>query len=275
MHAAAAGRRDALVAQIGTRPLLMGIVNVTPDSFFDGGRYHSREAAVAHARRLLADGADIIDVGGESTRPAATAVAETDELARISPVLERLQDIKAPLSIDTYKSRVAARALELGAVVVNDPWGLQKDPAMAEVVAAADAVVVITHNRAEQDKTIDIVDDVRRFFDRSLALAAEAGIASQRIILDPGIGFAKSSGQNLAVLSRLGEFRSYGLPILVGVSRKRFLGRRIGGIEQSLGGTVAAALAAVAHGAAILRVHDVAEHAAALKVSHVLHSGAP
>ncbi len=273
MRAALSARRDAFLARIGSRPLLMGILNVTPDSFFDGGRYQSCEAAVARARGMVADGADIVDVGGESTRPGASAVAEADELARVSPMLERLsRELDAPLSIDTYKSKVAARALELGVILVNDPWGLQKDPAMAEVVAAGEAAVVVTHNRAEKDEAIDILDDIRRLFDRSLALAAKAGIARERIILDPGIGFAKSSRQNLAALSRLAELQDYGLPLLVGVSRKRFLGAMIGGAEESLAGTIAAGLAAVANGAAILRVHDVAEHAGALKVFHTIRS---
>lgn len=276
MRAAASARRDAFLARIGSHPVLMGILNVTPDSFFDGGRYERCEAAIARVRSMLADGADIIDVGGESTRPDASTVAEADELARVSPILERLsRELDAPLSIDTYKSTVAARALDLGAVLVNDPWGLQKDPAMAEVVAAGEAAVVVTHNRAGKDESLDMLGDIRRFFDRSLALAAKAGIARERIILDPGIGFAKTSRQNLAALSRLGELRSYGLPLLVGVSRKRFLGSMIGGAEESLVGTVAAALAAVANGAAILRVHDVAEHAEALKVFDAIRSTPP
>jgi dihydropteroate synthase len=274
MGVSASARRDVFLARIGSRPLLMGILNVTPDSFSDGGRFHGCEAALAHARGLCADGADIIDIGGESTRPGATPVPAADELARVLPVLERLrQEVDAPVSIDTYKSEVAARAIGLGAILVNDPWGLQKDPAMPEAVAAGEVAVVITHNRADKDDTIDIFDDMRRFFDRSLALAAKAGIAKERIILDPGIAFAKSSRQNLAVLSRLGELASYGLPILVGISRKRFLGSTIGGVEETLMGTVAAALCAVANGAAILRVHDVAEHAAALKVFHAIRSG--
>jgi dihydropteroate synthase len=260
-------RRDAFLALLGSRPLLMGILNVTPDSFFDGGRYQAIDAAVARARRMLADGADIVDIGGESTRPGASAVAEADELARVSPVLERLaRELDATLSIDTYKAGVAARAIELGAVLVNDPWGLQKDPAMAGVVAAGEAAVVITHNRNEKDETLDVFDEMRRFFDRSLALAEEAGVARERIILDPGIAFAKTSRQNLDALSRLAELRDYGRPLLVGLSRKRFLGSMLGGAEETLEGTIAAALAAVANGAAIIRAHDVAEHARALEV---------
>lgn len=273
MQIAQRRRRDAFLGRIGSRPLLMGILNVTPDSFFDGGRFQDGDAAAAHARQMAADGADIIDVGGESTRPGAVAVADADERARIAPVLGLLaRAVDAPLSIDTYKSTVAADAIALGAILVNDPWGLHKDPAMAETVAAGEAAVVVTHNRAEKDDTLDIVDDMRRFFDRSLGLAALAGIPRERVILDPGIGFAKTSRQNLAALSRLGELTAYRLPILVGVSHKAFLGAMGGGAEASLAGTVAAGLAALANGAAILRVHDVAEHAAALKVFHAIRS---
>jgi dihydropteroate synthase len=266
-------RRDAFLAQVGSRPLVMGILNITPDSFSDGGQFMNCEAAVDHARRLVADGADIIDIGGESTRPAASPVAEADELARVTPVLERIGVLEAPLSIDTYKSAVAARAIALGAILVNDPWGLQKDPAMADTVAAGGAAVVVMHNRGEKDETIDIVDDMRHFFDRSLALAAKAGIPERHIILDPGIGFAKTSRQNLAALSRLRELESYGRPLLVGVSRKGFLGQSGDDAEETPFGTVAAALAAFANGAAILRVHDVAAHAAALKVFHAIMQG--
>jgi dihydropteroate synthase len=274
MDAAARVRRDAFLARIGVRPLLMGILNVTPDSFSDGGRYQDAEAALAHANKLVADGADIIDIGAESTRPEATPVALEDEFARLLPVLDRLTaTIDAPLSVDTYKAEVAAQALARGAILVNDPWGLQHDPAMAAAVADSEGAVAITHNRRTKDETIDIVDDIRRFFDRSLALAAVAGIPEQRILLDPGIGFAKSSRQNLAALTRLGELRTYRLPVLVGLSRKRFLGRLIGGTEETPFGTVAAALAALTRGAAMLRVHDVAAHAAALTVFQAIRTG--
>jgi dihydropteroate synthase len=274
MDASGRRRRDAFLAQIGTRPLLMGILNVTPDSFSDGGRYQSIDAALAHADSMLAEGADIIDIGAESTRPGATPVDANAELARLLPVLERLAaTLDAPLSVDTYKAAVAARALEHGAIVVNDPWGLQRDPAMATVVAAGEAAVVITHNRPDKDATLDIVDDIRRFFDRALALAAAVGIPHERIMLDPGIAFAKSARQNLAALTRLTELSSYRLPILVGVSRKRFLGSLAGGAEETLSGTVAAALAAVPNGASVLRVHDIAAHAAAIEVFQAIRSG--
>ena len=267
-------RRDGFLDRIGFRPLIMGILNVTPDSFSDGGCFMAAEAALAHARQIVADGCDIVDIGGESTRPGGALVAQAEEMARLEPVLAALgESLDAPLSVDTTKASVAARAAELGAVVINDVWGLQKDPGMAEAVAQAEAAVVVMHNRTETDETIDIVADIRRFFDRSLEIAARAGIPSNHIILDPGIGFAKSSRQNRDAISRLGELKGYALPILIGASRKRFLGSLTGdGIEGTLIGTVTINLAAIAAGAAIIRVHDVAEHAAALRVLQALRS---
>jgi dihydropteroate synthase len=267
-------RRDGFLDRIGFRPLIMGILNVTPDSFSDGGCFMAAEAALAHARQMVADGCDIVDIGGESTRSGGAPVAQAEEMARLEPVLAALgESLDAPLSVDTTKASVAARAAELGAVVINDVWGLQKDPGMAEAVAQAEAAVVVMHNRTETDETIDIVADIRRFFDRSLEIAARAGIPSNHIILDPGIGFAKSSRQNRDAISRLGELKGYALPILIGASRKRFLGSLTGdGIEGTLIGTVTINLAAIAAGAAIIRVHDVAEHAAALRVLQALRS---
>ena len=265
-------KRDAFLARIGAAPLIMGILNLTPDSFSDGGRFPTIEAALAYARQMVADGCDIVDIGAESTRPGATPVAEADELTRIEPVLAELgANLPAPISIDTTKAVVARRAASLGAVVINDIWGLQQDPAMAGTIAETETAVVVTHNREALDDTIDIIGDIRRFFDRSLALAQRTGIPRGRIILDPGIGFAKSSRQNRTALARLAEFKDYGLPILVGASRKRFLGSLTGdGIEGTLIGTIAANLVAIAAGAAIVRVHDVAEHAAALRVFHTI-----
>ncbi len=260
-------KRDAFLGCIGSRPLVMGIVNVTPDSFFDDGRFQIAEAAVGHARQLVVDGADIVDIGAESTRPGATPIAVNEELARLEPVLAALADIHAPLSVDTSKAAVAKRVLELGTVMINDVWGLQGDPAMADTVAQGEAAVVIMHNRPKKDEGIDITADIRRYFDRSLAIAAHAGIPREHIILDVGVGFAKSSRQNRAAINRLDELKDYGLPILVGASRKKFLGSLTGdGSEGALAGTLAVGLAAVTAGAAILRVHDVAEHVAALKV---------
>jgi dihydropteroate synthase len=268
MRADQRAKRDAFLRKIGTRPVVMGILNLTPDSFSDGGRFVEAEAALSHARRMAAEGADIIDIGGESTRPGAQPIGEAEELARIEAVLGELAGtLDIPFSIDTYKSNVAVRAVELGAVLVNDVWGLQRDPAMAGAVAAAEAAVVVTHNRTEKDPALDVIADIRRFFACSLALADQAGIPKSRIILDPGIAFGKTARQNVEVIARLGELAEFGCPILIGVSRKKFLGSLIeGGIEGHLIGTIAASLAACAAGASLFRVHDVAEHVAALKV---------
>ena len=266
MRPAQGAKRDAFLRQIGMRPLLMGIVNVTPDLFSDGGQFFNTRAALELAKRLAAEGADIIDVGGESTRPGATPLPVEEELTRIEPVLAALDGASdVPVSVDTYKARVAARAVELGAILINDVWGLQKDPAMAGVVGETGAAVVIMHNRADKDPSIDIMADIRRFFDRSLKLAADAGILSGRIMLDPGIGFAKTSQQNIDAIRRLSEIRDYGLPILIGVSRKAFLGSTSDGSEASLVGTIAVSLAAAANGASLFRVHDVAPHAVAFR----------
>jgi dihydropteroate synthase len=270
MRADQRARRDAFLNRIGVRPVVMGVLNVTPDSFSDGGLFQSADAAVARARQMTRAGADVVDLGAESTRPGAVAISAAEELARLEPVLTALSGSEISISIDTYKAEVAARAIGLGAILVNDVWGLQRDPAMAETVARGEAAVVIMHNRLEKDRT-DIVDDIRRYFDRSLALAAKAGIPQERIILDPGIGFAKTSHQNIEAVRRLGELGDYGRPILVGVSRKKFLGPKDGdGSEGELIGTIAACLAAAAAGASLFRVHDVAEHVAALKVFHAV-----
>jgi dihydropteroate synthase len=266
MLPAARTKRDAFLSAIGTRSLVMGILNVTPDSFFDGGRFLAVRDAIDHVRRMIADGCDIVDIGAESTRPGAKPVDETEEIARLDEVLMAVTTFDVPMSIDTTKAAVAARALSCGVILVNDVWGLQKDPRMADVVAEAEAAVVIMHNRGEKDENLDIIGDIRAFFERSLAIAAHAGIPRRRIILDVGIGFAKSARQNREVIRRLGELKDFGLPLMVGASRKKFLGSLTGdGIEGTLPGTLAASLAAVAAGAAIVRVHDVAEHAAALR----------
>lgn len=266
-------KRDAFLAAIGTRSLVMGILNVTPNSFFDGGRFFASEVALAHVRQMVADGCDIVDIGAESTRPGAKPVDEALEMARLDQVLAEMVTLEVPLSIDTTKAAVAARALSFGVVVVNDVWGLQKDPRMADAVAEAEAAVVIMHNRAEKDESLDIIADIRRFFERSLAIAAHAGIPKHRTILDVGIGFAKSSRQNREAILRLGELKDYGLPIMVGASRKKFLGSLTGdGIEGTLAGSLAVSLAAIVAGAAIVRVHDVAEHAAALRVFQTIRN---
>ena len=271
MRAAQRAKRDAFLDKIGTRPVVMGILNVTPDSFSDGSRFIAADAALSHATQMWEEGADIVDIGGESTRPGALPVTEAEEFARIQFILAELGNREIPISIDTYKANIAVRALDLGAVVVNDVWGLQKDPAMADAVAAAGAAVVIMHNRAEKDSTIDIIADIRRFFTHSLTLADKAGIPRTRIILDPGIAFGKTARQNVDVIVRLRELVDFDCPILIGVSRKAFLGSLIeGAIESTPIGTIAASLAACAAGASLFRVHDVAEHVAALKVFHAV-----
>jgi dihydropteroate synthase len=271
MRAAQRAKRDAFLDKIGIRPVVMGILNVTPDSFSDGRRFIAADAALSHATQMWEEGADIVDIGGESTRPGALPVTEAEELARIQFILAELGNREMPISIDTYKANIAVRALDLGAVVVNDVWGLQKDPAMADTVAAAGAAVVIMHNRAEKDSTIDIIADIRRFFTHSLTLADKAGIPRTRIILDPGIAFGKTARQNVDVIVRLRELVDFDCPILIGVSRKAFLGSLIeGAIESTPIGTIAASLAACAAGASLFRVHDVAEHVAALKVFHAV-----
>jgi len=267
MQSQARGKRDAFLQKIAARPLVMGILNITPDSFSDGGLYQRPDAGINRARAMIAEGCDAIDVGAESTRPGAEPVSETEEWTRLEPVIATLGSLAVALSIDTYKASVARKALGLGAVVVNDVWGLQRDAAMADTVAEAEALVVIMHNRAGADETLDIVADMRAFFDRSLAVAAQAGIPSHHIILDIGVAFGKTSRQNLEALRRIGELRDYGLPILVGLSRKRFLGSLTGdGVEATPFGTVAANLMAALAGAAIFRVHDVGAHVAAFRV---------
>jgi dihydropteroate synthase len=260
--------RDRFLGLIGTRPLIMGILNVTPDSFSDGGQFFAPDAAMAHAKKLAADGADIIDVGAESTRPGHTPVSAEEELTRLEPILGKLLSaLDIPFSIDTSKASVARRAAELGVSVVNDVWGFQKDPAMADTVAETGMAAVLMHNRETVDPDLDIITDIRHFFDRSLRLADTACIPRARLILDPGIGFGKSRAQNFTVLTGLGALKDYGLPILVGVSRKSLLMER-GSTADGLIliRTVAANLAAAINGASIFRVHDPAEHAVAFKV---------
>jgi dihydropteroate synthase len=263
-------RRDAFLKLIGVKPVIMGVLNVTPDSFSDGGRFQALASAREHAKKLVADGADIIDVGAESTRPGHTPVPLEEEWRRLEPLLAPLlAEVAAPFSIDTSKADIARRAVGLGICVVNDVWGLQKDPAMADVVAKSGAAAVIMHNRESIDPDLDIRSDLWRFFDRSLALADRAGISRSRILLDPGIGFGKTKAQNLKALASIGPLRAaFDLPVLVGVSRKRLMSEPSGGagVDEQLIGTLAANLSALARGAAVFRVHDAAEHAAAFAV---------
>ena len=252
------------------RPLVMGILNITPDSFSDGGRFIDPERALEQARRMIAAGADIIDVGAESTRPygGMEAVDADEELARLTPILPQVIALGAPVSIDTMKAAVADWAIGQGAAVANDVWGLHRDPDMARVIARRGVPVIAMHNRDEADPSIDIIADMDAFFERTLAIAGEAGIERNKIVLDPGIGFGKVPQQSLTALGRLDHFAHFGLPLLVGASRKRF----ISSVVQSepmerIGGSIASHVLAVESGAAIVRVHDVPETVQALRVA--------
>lgn len=252
------------------RPLVMGVLNVTPDSFSDGGRFLDPPAAIEQARRLAAEGADMIDVGAESTRPygGMRPVSPEEERARLGPILPAVATIGIPVSIDTIKASVAAWALEAGATIVNDVWGLQRDTDMARVVAEHGASVIIMHNRETADAHIDIIADVDEFFSRSLEIAWTAGIARDRIVLDPGIGFGKTPEQSMACIAKLEKFHSFGLPLLVGASRKRFIASVTPSEPTArLGGSLAAHMIAAENGAAIIRTHDVAPTLQALAVA--------
>ncbi|HZT27958.1 MAG TPA: dihydropteroate synthase [Pseudolabrys sp.] len=253
----------------------MGILNVTPDSFSDGGLFLDPATAIAHAERMVAQGADILDVGAESTRPygGATPVLTEQEQARLREVLPAAVRIGIPVSIDTYKAATAAWALDCGAAIVNDVWGLQRDTRMASLVAARRVPVVIMHNRQAADPAIDIVADVIAFFARSLDIAAQAGITHDKVVLDPGIGFGKTPEQSFTCIARLAEFKRFGLPLLVGASRKRFINTVAPSPPaERLGGSISAHLCAVENGAAIVRVHDVAETVQALRVAAALEA---
>jgi dihydropteroate synthase len=252
-------------------PKLMGVVNVTPDSFSDGGLYLDPGAAIAHGRELVADGAGILDVGGESTRPGAEPVAEAEELARVVPVIEGLADLEVAISIDTSKAAVAGAALDAGAEIVNDVTALRGDPEMAALCADRGATVVLMHmagtprTMQESPTYNDVVAEVTAFLAGRLEAATAAGIAEERIWLDPGIGFGKTAEHNMELLRRLGELAELGRPLLVGASRKSFIGKVDGsGPGERLGGTIAASVLAATKGAEVLRVHDVAEACQAL-----------
>jgi dihydropteroate synthase len=262
------------------RPSVMGVLNVTPDSFSDGGRFVSPAEAIEHGRRLADEGAAIVDVGGESTRPGARPVFAEEELARVEPVLEGLRGI--PLSIDTSKAPVARRALELGAELVNDVTALRGDPALAAVVAEEGAYVCLMHMQGEprtmqaDPRYDDVVSEVVAFLDERLAFAVEQGIPEEHVCLDPGIGFGKTPDQNLELVRRLDELAALGCPLVVGLSRKSTLGRVLGdpgATQGTLAASLGAAVAAFERGAWMLRVHDVRESVEALAVAAAVERG--
>lgn len=242
------------------RTLVMGIINVTPDSFSDGGRYNRIDLALEHARKLAQDGADILDIGGESTRPGATPVSLEEELERVIPVIEKVsQEIDLPISVDTYKAEVARQAVEAGAHILNDVWGAKRDPDMAKVAAELDVPIILMHNR-EEAKYNSLMDDILSDLKESVQIAREAGVKEERIILDPGIGFAKSYEENLIVMRNLKRIVALGYPVLLGTSRKSLIGKTLGlPPEERVEGTAATVAFGVAQGCRIVRVHDVKE----------------
>jgi dihydropteroate synthase len=268
------------------RPVIAGIVNVTPDSFWDGGRHASVDAAVRHAEQLVAEGADILDVGGESSRPGATAVTATDEAARVLPVIEQLArrwpDI--PISVDTMKAAVARAALDAGAVIINDVSALRADPALGDVVAEAGAGLVLMHSRGNLENMAlyelaeygeNPVAEVAAELSLAVERASHAGVHADCLVVDPGLGFAKRTEHSLVVLRDLRQLTSLGLPVLVGPSRKRFIGDAVGGLpaEQRLEGGIAACVVALQNGARLFRMHDVAPVRRALDLAFAVITG--
>jgi dihydropteroate synthase len=249
------------------RPLVMGILNVTPDSFSDGGQHNDVARGLTHARQMIAEGADIIDIGGESTRPGHTPVAVEEEIARIAPFIAPLAK-ETVISVDTMKAKVAAFALEQGAQIVNDVWGFQRDPDLARVVSEHHVACVLMHNRAQEDASIDIVEDMLSFLSHSLDIAQRARIPLDRIMLDPGIGFGKTPEQNLIAVREIGRLHQLGCPVLLGASRKRIIGAVTGRSDpqERLAGSLALHLLGAQAGADLIRVHDVAPHVDAMKM---------
>ena len=265
------------LAQVFPRPSVVGVVNVTPDSFSDARRFLAPEAAVAQARRLLDEGAALVDVGGESTRPGSEGVSLDEELRRVEPVFEALTGL--PYSVDTSKAEVARRALGFGAVMVNDVTALRGDPDLARIVADGDAYLCLMHmlgeprSMQEDPRYEDVVDEVKAFLEERLGFAVDAGIGEERVCLDPGIGFGKTTEHNLELLARLDELVALGRPVLVGASRKRFLGRVLGdagALAGPVSAGVAVAVLAYERGASLFRVHDVREHVEALGAAKAL-----
>lgn len=270
-----AGQRSTsgLQPSWGSRTRVMGILNVTPDSFFDGGQYEVLPVAIAQAMRMAAEGADWIDIGAESSRPGFRPVSTDEEMRRLLPTVAAVSAACAlPVSVDTTKSVVAKAAMEAGATWINDIWGLQGDPQMAAVVAEAGASVVIMHNQAATTYPDGVMTAIRRFFEVSLQRADQAGIARERVMLDPGIGFGKTPEQNIEVLRSLSELRQFGLPVLLGASRKSVIGHVLGlPPAERLEGSLATTVAAVAAGLDAVRVHDVAAHVRAARMADAIY----
>ena len=255
---------------LGERTLVMGILNVTPDSFSDGGKYNNIDAALAQAKKLIAEGADIIDVGGESTRPGHTQISSEEEIKRVVPVIEKLsRELDIVISIDTYKYDVAEEAIKAGAHIINDIWGLQYDNGeMAELVKKYDVPIIVMHNQNDEIYKKDIILTLREFFEKTYKISDKYEIDRNKIILDPGLGFGKNVEQNIEVLSRLNELKDMG-PILLGASKKRFIGKLLNDLpfDERVEGTVAATVIGVEKGVDIVRVHNVLENKRACLVA--------
>ncbi len=259
------------------RPKLVGILNVTPDSFFDGGRHQSLAAAVAQAKQLVAEGAAIIDLGGQSTRPGHTEVSAEEEIARIVPVIAALAgEIGVPLSIDTYKPAVARAALAAGAEILNDIYGFQRNPELAEIAASGATGVILMHHEAGFSAISgSTMERIAEFLERSIFIAVAAGLSRAQLMLDPGIGFAKTQAQNLEILARLGELRALGCPLLLGASRKSVISHVLAlPPDERLEGTLATTVLAVGQGVEFIRVHDVRANLRAALMAHAIHAAA-
>ncbi|SUY46029.1 dihydropteroate synthase FolP [Clostridium putrefaciens] len=260
--------------RFGERTYIMGILNVTPDSFSDGGDFIDIHNAVNHAKDMIQFGVDIIDVGGESSRPGHKNITEEEELKRVIPVIKSLSaKTDAIISLDTIRSKVAEEAIKQGAHIINDIWGLQKDPNMAKVVAKYKVPVIIMHNQNGTDYN-NIIEDIKGFFKQSIAIAKDAGISEDMIILDPGIGFGKTPQQNIMVMSKLDEIKSLGYPLLLGTSRKSMLGKILDlPPKERVEGTLATTILGIVQGVDIVRVHDVKENLRAAKVADAIIRG--
>ncbi len=256
--------------KLGQDPVLMGILNITPDSFSDGGNFEQIETAFEHARFLVKNGADIIDVGGESTRPKAKETAMQVELNRVIPVIEKIKqaELNTLISIDSYKALVADQAIQSGADIINDVSGLQREPEIADIAALHNVPVIIMHWDKQRDSDKDIIAEIMRFFEKSLLIAKNAGINDNQIVLDPGFGFAKSLIDNYEIMRRFDELHALGYPFVCGTSNKSMIGNLLNiPIDERLSGTIASNIMAYNKGAHIFRVHDVKENLQALKVA--------
>ncbi len=259
----------------GQRTYIMGILNVTPDSFSDGGDFVSIEKAVSHAKKMIEQGADIIDIGGESSRPGHTRISTEEELKRVIPVIKRIvEETDAVISLDTIRPEVAEEGINCGVHIINDIWGLQGNSKMAEVAAKYDVPVIIMHNKKDTYYEEDIIEEMNKFFKKSIEIALDAGISEDKIILDPGIGFGKVFEQNLVVMKRLNEFRKLGYPILLATSRKSMLGRILDvPPKERLEGTIATTVIGIMQDVDIVRVHDVEENLKAAKIADAIFRG--